>query len=185
MTDSLQLLDKIRRDPEVRTLLGDTFDFYLVDNFDSAENEEYFNWFNIDGVSKRRVVARKGSGCAFLLFGADERLGFVSSEGQAGIIAANLAEGLSLIVCHPYWESLLAEDVETMRDLIDDEEEGLLGDIEDADEHRVIVRERLGLPELEDPLAALHRAITTLGKDFVVRSPHEPDFKFEPLLRPR
>jgi len=171
------LLEKIRSDPEVRTLLGDTFDFYLVDG------AQHVDWFTIDGASKRRLIAKKGSGCVFLLFGDDERLGFVSSEGQAGIIAASLAEGLSLIVAYPYWESLIAEDVEAMRELVEDEEDSLLGDIEDADEHRTIVRARLGLPEIDDPLAAMRRAITTLGGDFVVRPPQEPDFKFEPLLR--
>lgn len=173
------LLDKIRSDPEVRALLGDTFDFHLVDG------QAHFDWFNIDGVGERRVIAKKGSGCAFLLFGEDDRLGFVSSEGQAGIIAATLAEGLSLIVGHPYWESLLAEDVEVMRNRVADEEDGLLGDIEDAEEHREIVRERLGLPELEDPVATLHRTVTTLGRDFVVCPTQEPDFKFQPLLHPR
>jgi hypothetical protein len=171
------LLEKIRTDPEVRTLLGDTFDFYLVDD------AQPIDWFTIDGASKWRVIAKKGSGGAFLLFGDDERLGFVSSEGQAGIIAPSLAEGLSLIVAYPYWESLIAEDIETMHDLVEDEEDGLLGDIEDADEHRAIVDARLGLPEIDDPLAALHRTITTLGGDFIVRPPQEPDFKFQPLLR--
>jgi hypothetical protein len=132
------LLEKIRTDPEVRTLLGDTFDSYLVDD------AQPIDWFTVDGTSKLRVIAKKGSGCAFLLFGDDERLGFVSSEGQAGIIAPSLAEGLSLIVAYPYWESLIAEDIETMHDLVEDEEDCLLGDIEDADEHRAIVDARLG-----------------------------------------
>jgi hypothetical protein len=171
------LLNAIRNDSEIRALLGDTFDFYLIDS------EEHFDWFTLDGVSERRIIAKKGSGCAFLLFGGDDRLGFVSSEGRAGIIAASLAEGLSLIVAHPYWESLVAENVEIMREGVEDEEDSLLDDFEDADEHRAIVRERLGLPEMDDPLAALHRAITTLGKDFVARPLREPDVKFEPLLR--
>jgi hypothetical protein len=169
-------LEEIRRDPDLRALLGDTFDFYLVDG------AQQIDWFTVDGTSKWHIIAKKGSGCVFLLFG-DERLGFISSEGQAGIIAASLAEGLSLIVAYPYWESLIAEDVETMHDLVEDEEDSLLSDIEDADEHRAIARARLGLPEIDDPLAALHRAITTLGGDFVVRPPQEPDFRFQPLLR--
>ena len=171
-----RLLDAIRADAEVRQLLGDSFDFYLTDDDDH-------DWLIIDGVTDRRAIAKDGGGGPYLLFGKDDRLAYVTSEGRAGIIAANLEEGLSLLVAYPYWLDLLDDNVEAMHEGIEELEESMLGDIEDLDEHRAIIRERLKLKSQGDELEKLHSAITTLGRNFVVRPPNEPEIAFQPFLR--
>ena len=171
-----QLLDAIRADAEVRQLLGDSFDFYLTDDDDH-------DWLIIDGVTDRRAIAKDGGGGPYLLFGKDDRLAYVTSEGRAGIIAASLEDSLNLLVAYPYWLDLLDDNADAMHEGIEDLEESMLGDIEDLDEHRAIIRERLKLKSTGDELAKLHRAITTLGRDFLVRPPNDPQITFQAFLR--
>lgn len=171
-----QLLDTIRKDPDVRAALGDTFDFYLLDEDHGRD------WFIIDGDDRPRVIARKGSGCVYVLHGAEDRLAYISSEGQAGVIAESLEDGLAMIVAIPYWGDLIGVAPDDLGDCLSDLEDSFLSDIEDLDEHRALVRARLGLHETGDEPARLHRAVTTLGADFVVRPPGDPDYTFEKLL---
>lgn len=173
---SRQLLDAIRKHPDVRAALGDTFDFYVTDTPPDHD------WFLIDGEESPRVIARKGSGCVYVLHGADDRLGFISSEGQAGIVAASLEDGLAMIVTIPYWGDLIGVPPGDLADSLSDLEEGTFSDAEILHEHRALVRRRLGLEERRDEPQRLHHAVTTLGWDFTVRPPGEPDYTFQKLL---
>lgn len=169
-------LDAIRADRKLRDLLGSSFDFHLLDGAAPPD------WFRIDGVDAPHVIAMDGNGGEFLLFGDDNRLAYVSSEGRAGIIAASLEDAFALIVAYPYWPNLLDPDLSAMHDAAADAEESALDEVEDLDAHRAAVREQLGLKANGDPLAAMYRAITTLNTDFVVRPADDPDYVFDPLI---
>lgn len=171
-----QLLDTIRRDPDLRAALGGSFDFYLADDGDTG-----LHWFVIDGDDNPRVIAKKGSGCVYVLHGTDDRLGFISSEGQAGIVATSLEDGLAMIVTIPYWEDLIGVPPDEIEARLSELEDDVLSDLDDLEEQRFLVRSRLGLEETADGPVRLHRAIATLGADFVVRPLGDPDYTFDQL----
>jgi hypothetical protein len=120
------------------------------------------------------IVAQRGSGCVFALTGPRRHVLLATSEGQAGVVAANLKECLELVVAHPYWHDILrfgGGDLsamrEVLRDRIEDFEEDALGGDPEIEEFRPQLRARLGLAEPDDPLKLLHHAITVLGADVV------------------
>ena len=64
-------------------------------------------WFTVDGTRDITVIARDGSGGLFITVPSSPRVMYVSSEGQAGVIAGNIDEFVALIVACPYWRDLL------------------------------------------------------------------------------
>jgi len=63
-------------------------------------------WFSVDGVDAIRRIAADGAGGVFAQL-ADRRMLYVTSEGAAGIVAADLDEFVGLVVACPYWQDLL------------------------------------------------------------------------------
>src|SRR5262249_48030483 len=63
-------------------------------------------WFTIDGIDKIQLIGREGAGGVFVQL-PDQRILYVSSEGEAGVIASDFNAFLQLIVAHPYWQDLL------------------------------------------------------------------------------
>jgi hypothetical protein len=96
----------------------------------------------------------------------------VSSEGQAGIIAADLTEFVTLMVACPYWHDVpkisgngnLHEMRRAMAAL-----EATMDDDDDLNEARDYLKSQLGLGEPADSVAALHLAVST--SNVVVRPP--------------
>jgi hypothetical protein len=160
----------LRANQEIRDMLW-PFDFAVVDHRDYGTV-----WFDTAPLEPFEIVAQRSSGCVYALTGPQRHVLLVTSEGQAGIVAASLQECLELVVAHPYWQDVLSRakgDLEVMRQIFRDD----IGDLEDAalsdnpeiEEFRPLLRARLGLAEPRDPAKLLHHAIMVLGADVIVR----------------
>ncbi len=160
----------LRANKEIRDMLR-SFDFAVVDN------REYGPvWFDTAPLEPFEIVAQRSSGCVYALTGPQRRVLLVTSEGQAGIVAASLQECLELVVAHPYWQDVLSRakgDLEVMRQIFRDDigdlEDEALSDNPEIEEFRPLPRARLGLVDPSDPAKLLHHAITVLGADVIVR----------------
>ncbi len=158
----------LRADKKLRGMLW-SFDFEVQDPDHDAI------WFDTAPLQPFEVVAAKGSGCVYALTGMQRHVLFVTSEGQAGIIAEDLNQCLELIVAYPYWEDVLRRsegDLEALRrifrDGLEEFEEGALDDNPEIEEFR---------PLFPHPL---YHAVTLLGADVVVRTPD--GYPSEPLV---
>jgi hypothetical protein len=129
-------------------------------------------WFAVDGISKFQPIGRDGAGGVFALLPPEQRVLYVSSEGQAGINAADFEAFIQLIVACPWWHDVLhfsgngrlAEMWRAAEAL-----EATLDDGEEVDESRDWLRSTFAPAEPDDPVGALHRAVS--ASDAVVR-PH-------------
>jgi hypothetical protein len=175
--------ETLRASQEIRDMLL-PFDFAVVDNKGYGAV-----WFDTAPLQPFEIVAQRGSGCIYALTGPQRHVLLATSEGQAGIVAANLKECLELVVAHPYWQDILrfgdgdlSAMREVLRDRIEDFEEGALSDDPEIEEFRPRLRARLRLAEPGDPLKLLHHAITVLGADVVIRG--QDGYPSEPLAGP-
>jgi len=127
-------------------------------------------WFTVDGADSPRQICSDGSGGAFVLLPSQNVL-YVSSEGRAGIIAESFEAFIQLVVARPYWLDILkfsaGGDLPQMRRAAD-ALEATLDDEDDVNEAREQIRERLALPESDDPVGALYEAVAT--SDAIVRA---------------
>src|SRR5688572_13104621 len=95
------LLQQLRDDPAVREALEQSFDLIAVPPTHDVR------WFVIEPAGEVEPIARDGSGGVFVLYGPDRRVIHVTSEGQAGVVARDLREFLTILVTYPYWFDLL------------------------------------------------------------------------------
>ncbi len=130
-------------------------------------------WFTAEGISKFEPIGREGAGGLFVRL-PDGRVLYVSSEGEAGIIATDLDAFMQLVAAHPYWKDLLKFSgngkLSEMRRAAIAMEAMTLSEQDDLEDVRIFVREELGLAEPEDAVAALHQAVST--SDVIVRTPY-------------
>jgi hypothetical protein len=82
--------------PEVPEQLSWSFDLRF------AIDPEEPVWFSVDGADAIRQIACDGTGGVFALLPGSSRVLYVSSEGAAGILAADLDEFIGLVVACPY-----------------------------------------------------------------------------------
>ncbi|WP_291684168.1 hypothetical protein [Bradyrhizobium sp.] len=173
--------------PETLRANQDIRDMLVPFGFAVTSNKEHGPvWFDTAPLQPFEIVAQRGPGSVYALTGPQRHVLLATSEGQAGIVAANLKECLELVVAHPYWQDILrfgGGDLSAMRavlrDRIEDFEEDALSDDPEISEFRPLLRARLGLAASGDPLTLLHHAITVLGADVVVRG-HD-GYRSEPL----
>jgi hypothetical protein len=158
--------DDLFASPEAIEQLGQWHDFQP-----GAESGEPA-WFAVDGISAFRQIGRDGAGGFFALLPPAHCVLYVSSEGQAGIVAADFEAFIQLIVAHPYWHDILhfsgngrLGEMRRAAEAL----EATLDDGEEVDESRDWLRSAFALAEPADPVGALHRAVST--SDAVVR-PH-------------
>jgi hypothetical protein len=129
----------------------------------------------LDGIEDFQPFGRDSTGGAFVELPGSLRVLYVSSEGQAGIIAANLAEFITMIVACPYWHDVLKfsgkGSLHEMRRAAT-ALEATMDDDDDLDEARDYLKSQLGLVEPADPVGALHLAVST--SNVVVRPDGNP-----------
>ncbi|HEY7845494.1 MAG TPA: hypothetical protein VID30_17665 [Bradyrhizobium sp.] len=160
-------LARLAANDELVECLGWSFDLRIDIELDEPA------WFNVEGVSKLEPVGREGAGGLFVRL-PDARILYASSEGEAGIIAADLDALLQLVAAHPYWKDLLRfsgkGQLPEMRRAAIALEAMTLSEQDDLEDARAFVRTELGLAEPGDTVAALHQAVST--SDVIVRTPH-------------
>ena len=76
---------------EVQDRLREAFDF------DVGLGQGEPSWCSIEGVNHPEVIARDGSGGEFIALRPSARVLWVSSEGEASVIAADLEELVSFV----------------------------------------------------------------------------------------
>jgi len=160
------ILDLIRKSESAQEILWDLCEFEVVD-----ETETY-DWFADECAEPVEVFARDGAGGFFAWrkqAPADEpRLLYVSSEGQAGAIAADLPEAIQMIIALPYWQDCLKFSgggaLEEMKKAAEVFEEDLCDEWDNIDSLRKKLFKSLRLAAPNMPLEKLHAAVTTYGK---------------------
>jgi hypothetical protein len=139
-------------------------------DFDVGLGQGEPSWCSIDGVERPEVIARDGSGGEFIVLGPSPRVLWVSSEGEASVIAADLEELIDLVVLLPYWRDLLRfSDIKKMRQAASGREQSWLDEDDEFGEFREFLKKELGLSDQCDPIGKLHQAVST--SDVVVRGP--------------
>ena len=165
---------QLQSDVEVRKLLAWPFDFELPTAPVKAD------WFQVMPKAETSVIAQDGTGGLFLLYGTEQYLLHITSEGAAGVIARNLTEGIELMVAHPEWRDLLkfsaGGKLAAMKRAQSHFETELHEEEPDIDGCRSILKERLCLSESGDHIAALHRAVSDLGKGITIIAPDGTEF---------
>jgi hypothetical protein len=173
-------IETLKADPEVRKALLRACDF-VVDEAGGPDR------FTIDGVPRYDTVGRDATGGIFAVYGPQPWVLYVSAEGQAGVIAADLDALVALLIACPYWQTLLSvarnNTLSELRRAAPIVEQVFLdGDEPENEDYRAFMRATLDVPAAVDAIKALHHAIL-LGKDVIVRAPDGAICA--PLLGPR
>jgi hypothetical protein len=156
--------------PDAAELLG-------VCNLELSVRPEEPAWFIVDGIPAVRQIGEDGAGGIVALLPPTQRVLYVTSEGQAGIIAADLETFIQLIVAYHYWEDILSYSGNGQLDEMRRSAvamEATLDDGDEVDEARDALRSIFALAEPDDPIDALHQAVSS--SDVVVRPPDGEPF---------
>lgn len=160
----------LRADNDIRDMLW-PFDFEVTDTAEFGPV-----WFDTADLAPFEIVGQRSSGCVYALVGPERHVLLVTSEGEAGIIAASLKECLELVIAHPYWQDVvsradgdLAEMRRLFRDGVKDFETDMFDDNPEIADFRPRLRKQLGLDIPGDPAGRLHHALTVLGAGVTVR----------------
>jgi hypothetical protein len=115
-------------------------------------------------------IARDSTGGVFVQLSGSPRVLHISSEGEAGILAADLDAFIGLLVACPHWRDVLKfsaggnlDEMRRAAALL----EAVTVDDEELEQARALLRLHLGPTEPADPVCSLHRAVST--SDVVVR----------------
>lgn len=171
------LLGKISASSRLSKLMAWTLDFDVASQSDGS-------WFQLRPDAGRKVIARDGTGGIFALYGTgigeDRPMLFVSSEGQAGSIAATFAEALQLMIAFPYWRDCLkfsgGGSLEEMHRVAPYLERELREDEPDIDNVRKELSHGLGLPKPVHALAKMHARLSDNSSRFQVLSDDGSEF---------
>lgn len=169
LTDMTLTPELLRANSDVRGMLW-AFDFLVTDNREFGPV-----WFDTAPLHPFEIVAQRSSGCIYALIGPQRHVLLATSEGQAGIVAANLGECLELVIAYPYWQDVLRlgkGDLNAMRQVLrergDRFEEQALDDNPEIEALRPLLRSQLRLAPSGDPLERLHRAVEELGAGLII-----------------
>ncbi len=167
-------LDQLN-DADIRVRLERSFDLRLCES-----NQQSSHWAQVVSGERFECIAADATGSLFFLGDSSGRIAYVTSEGQAGVVAASLEEFLSLLLAHPYWRDLLkfsgGGQIAEMRravPLLRAELAQFAPELE-ADKH--FLMSRLGLTLEADSLAHLHEAVRTGAHYVSVKAPDGTPF---------
>jgi hypothetical protein len=129
--------------------------------------EDIPDWFSLASGESVQVVGKDAGGGRFCLCPSSRdfkgRLLYVDSEGQAGVIARTLAEGIRMTVALPYWRDCLkfsgSGSLSEMGKAQARAEARLERVQPDVAAKRAEMLNAFKLAPLADPLEALHTAI--------------------------
>jgi hypothetical protein len=167
MTEAARL-NILRTESSLRPLLERNFDF------SPRPAQAKSSLFHLADDASFELIGSDASGGEFVLCASGQLprrpLLFVSSEGQAGVIGRNLEEGLSTIIAIPFWMDCLkfsgGGQLVEMRRVIPLSEAEMLEDSPRFDSSRQVLKTRLELQPLIDPVQTLHKAVTELSPLF-------------------
>jgi hypothetical protein len=177
-----EILKLLRASSDAKRILEYDFDFIPVASLIPSR------LFRFRDATSYEPVGGDAAGGEFVLCESrnlpTRPLLYASSEGQAGIIAQSLHDGLSIIVDLPYWQDCLKfsshGQLAEMQRVVPLAESDLLADRPQTASRRQALRTLLGLSQLPDPVCALHTAVTDLSPQYAVCS--SEGWPFEPLF---
>jgi hypothetical protein len=136
----------------------------LSSDFEFETEASQSLYFSVDGITDVARLGRDGAGGDFVQLLPSQRVLYASSEGQAGIIAADVEEFVGLLIACPYWHDVLKfsanGDLEQMRRAAA-ALEAMYGDDEEVEEAREFFFGQFGLTPPADPVGALHRCASS------------------------
>jgi hypothetical protein len=176
-----ELLKSLRTSSDAKRILYD-FDFTPVASSTPS------HLFRFRDATSYEPIGADAAGGEFVLCESrtlpTRPLLYASSEGQAGIIAQSLHDGLSIIIDLPYWQDCLKfsgnGQLAEMRRVVPLAESDLLADRPQTASCRQVLRTLLGLSQLSDPVLALYTAVTELSPHYGVCA--QEGWPFEPLF---
>ncbi len=158
------MLDRIRHNARAAKLLADVFDFDIA-RLDPVEP------VRLASGGELHVVAGDASGGSFFVCDAGPVL-YASSEGTAGIIAADQDAVIRLIVGVPTWQDVVRykSDLDAMRASFESSYAELKKDEPQIDQLCSEVTAELEFDQIavEELLASLSRCLTELSPSYVL-----------------
>ena len=147
--------------PDIANNLAWLFDFNVV------QTDEDISWIKLSPSQPFTLLATEGSGGVFLAYGNSTLekcpILFASSEGQAGKIANNLEEFLSILMAIPYWFDLLKfsgnGDLTEMRKTALFMEQEYKAKYSELPDIRKQLIKKLKIKKLDDAISVLHNCI--------------------------
>jgi hypothetical protein len=157
------MIDRIRANARAHELLVDVFDFDIA-------RVEHVEPVRLASGGDLRPVAGDASGGTFFVCGGPVL--YASSEGSAGILAADLNGLVELVVGIPIWHDVVSSisDPVAMRADFDSAYEELKEYEPEIDERRAEAVVELGLTEVsvDELLARLRSSLTDLSPNYVL-----------------
>lgn len=134
----------------------------------AALEEPAPDWVALESKQPLQVIGKDACGGRFCLFPATPdfsgQLLFIDSEGQAGVIADSLNDGIRMMIALPTWRDCLkfsgGGKLEEMRKAEALSTRDFRTEHSDADANRLKLSESLGLKPMADPLYTLHRVVS-------------------------
>lgn len=163
-TKHLLTIDILRQSHLAIDLLSEYFDLLIFDSGRLPENVSV-DWFKIEPQQDAMVFAKEGAGGYFIQLQKTGNIAYISSEGQAGIIAQDLNNFLCLVIAHPYWQDLLHfsdnGNLDEMQKAMPLLEDGLVDDEPEINDYRKTLISLLSINTSVDLVNALHDAVTS------------------------
>lgn len=159
-------VSSLRNEPQwVRDALAWPFDFDVTPRDEARE----LTWFRFPPGSAFRIVAVDGTGGLFGIYRssavAKRVVGFVSSEGECGVIADTLPAALAMVISAPYWFDIAKDSgggqLEEMTRAARYLEEDLREDRPEVLELRPKLLSHFSLARVEEPAASLREAMVS------------------------
>jgi hypothetical protein len=158
----VSILDKVRDSSDLQDLLFDLCDFEM------PPSDYPLPRFR-DGSSPR-AFGRNGAGGSFCLGsgpdGTPHAVLYISTEGEAGVVAGSLDAFFATIAAIPYWIDCLdrsgGASLDAMRLAAANGEREFIEEIDGFAGKRKRLQKLLGLPVPTDALGLLHRAVSVL-----------------------
>jgi hypothetical protein len=171
------VLREARGDPSVARALEAVFDFRL------STEPLATDWFTILAAETFLPIAEAASEDVYLLGEASGRVVFVTTDGQAGVVARSIEDLLELMVTHPFWRDLLkfsggGQLVEMRRAATFlDKEFHEVGQAAEEDRHLIsLISKRLCVSPNERAVELLHEAVSSGGADVKVKAVDGTEF---------
>lgn len=172
------LLQTIASSPRMSEIMAWPLDFDVTSQIDD-------NWFQVQPNVGKQAIAQDGTGGIFTLLGDDtgenRPVLYVSSEGQAGVIADTLAQALQLIIALPHWQDCIkfsgGGNLEQMQRVVPYSEREIREDEPEIDNLREELFNGLNLAKPVNPVEKLHRCLHDNSARFQVFSDDGSEFE--------
>ena len=169
------MLDRIRNSPRAAQLLADVFDFDIT-RLDPVEPVRLASGVDLTPIA--------GDAAGGTFYDCGGPVLYASSEGSAGLLAADLPSALELITGIPVWHDVVgySPDLDAMRSAFESAFAEYRTEFEpEVDAHRAAVAEALGIAEVpaDELLARLRVCLTDRAPEFVLLN--EEGNEFDPL----